>query len=179
MLYGKKLGLIMPYEQTNIDRELLLNFFLTFSRFEYALKASNYFIRPHATTNNTLRPPDAKPDWVRFAVSLRDTFQKNKNDQLLEACEYIIESPPWKQVIVNNGVAWESPIRPERETDIEFILRMIRCIRNNLFHGGKFNNEAFEQEGRTKKLLECSLIILAEYLSLASDVKAAYDEATI
>lgn len=171
----------MPSEQTNIDRELLLNFFLTFSRFEYALKASNYFIRPNATTNNALRHSDAKPDWDRFSVSLRDTFQKEKNQQLLEACEYIIESPPRKQVIVNNGVAWESPIRPEYETDIEFILRMVRCIRNNLFHGGKFNpaNEAFEQKERTKKLLECSLIILGECLSLAADVKEAYDEATI
>lgn len=169
----------MPIEQTIIDRELLLNFFLTFSRFEYALKASNYFKRPNPSANNALRPPDAQPDWERFAVSLRQTFQKNKNDQLLEACEYIIESPPWKQVIINNGVAWESPIRPEHETDIEFILRMVRCIRNNLFHGGKCNNEAFEQKERTKKLLECSLIVLNECLSLSPSVKYAFDEAII
>ena len=33
---------MLPYE-TRVDRELLLNFFLTFARFEYALKASGLF----------------------------------------------------------------------------------------------------------------------------------------
>jgi len=169
----------MPNEQTKVDQELLLSFFLTFSRFEYALKASSYFIRPTATTNNALKPPDAKPDWDRFAISLRDIFKKDKNQTLLDACEYIIESPPWKQVIVNNAVAWESPIRPERESEIEFILRMVRCVRNNLFHGGKFNIEAFEQTQRTKKLLFCSLTILDECLVLSPRVKDAFDEAII
>ena len=169
----------MPIEQTIIDRELLLNFFLTFSRFEYALKASNFFKRPNTSSNNTLRPPDAQPDWDRFAVSLRDAFHKDKNNQLLEACKYIIESPPWKQVIINDRVDWESPIRPEHETDIEFILRMVRCIRNNLFHGGKCNNKAFEQKERNKKLLECSLIVLNECLALSPSVKDTFDEAII
>lgn len=95
----------MPIEQKHINRELLLNFFLTFSRFEYALKVSNFLKRPNPSVNNALRPPDAQPDWDRFAISLQSTFQKDKNDQLLEASEYIIESPPWKQVIVNDGVA--------------------------------------------------------------------------
>jgi len=158
---------------------LIENFFLTFSRFEYALKASNFFKQPNPSVTNALRPRDAQPDWDSFAVSLRQTFQNDKNDRLLEACEYIIESPPWKQVIINDALAWESPIRPEHETDIEFILRMVRCIRNNLFHGAKFNNEDFEQKERTKKLLDCSLIILQECLSLSARVKDAYDEATI
>jgi hypothetical protein len=166
-------------EQTRVDRELLLNFFLTFSRFEYALKTNNYFKRPNTTTNNALKPPDAKPDWERFAVSLRDVFKKDKNAELHEACQYIIEAPPWKQVIVNNAVAWESPIRPESESEIEFILRMVRSVRNNLFHGGKFNMEAFEQTERTMKLLSCSIIILNECLTLSPSVKLAFDEAII
>ena len=169
----------MPIEQEHINRELLLNFFLTFSRFEYALKASNFFKRPNPLANNALKQHGAQPEWDRFAVSLRQTFQNDKNYQLREACEYIIESPPWKQIIINDAVAWESPIRPEHETDIEFILRMVRSIRNNLFHGAKFNNEDFEQKERTKKLLDCSLIILQECLSLSARVKETYDEATI
>ncbi len=169
----------MPNEQTKVDKELLLSFFLTFSRFEYALKASSYFLRPNATTNNTPRTPDAKPDWIRFAVSLREVFKKDKNAELNEACQYIIESPPWKQVIVNNAIAWESPIRPDSVSEIEFILRMVRTVRNNLFHGGKFNIEAFEQTERTMKLLSCSIIILNECLILSSSVKEAFDEAII
>ena len=169
----------MPNEQGQVDRELLLNFFLTFAQFEYALKASGFFKHPSTSTNNTLRPPDAQPDWDRFAVSLRDSFQIDRSDELLYACQYIMESPPWKQVIINDAVAWDSPIRPEHEQDIDFIMRMIRCIRNNLFHGGKFNNEWFEQAERTERLLECSLVILSECLSLAQDVKDAFDEATI
>jgi hypothetical protein len=60
---------MLPYE-TRVDRELLLNFFLTFSRFEYALKAKDLFKRTNPQGNDPSRPPEAQPDWDTFAVSL-------------------------------------------------------------------------------------------------------------
>ncbi len=166
----------MPVE-TRVDRSLLLEFFLTFSRFEYALKASGLFVR-HPQTDPS-RPAAAEPDWDSFAASLRDVFKLDRTDSLRRACEYILESPPWKQVIIDGAVAWETPVRPANESEVEFLLRMVRCVRNNLVHGGKHNIEVHEDTERTESLLRSSLAILRECLALAPRVKQAFDEAAI
>ena len=171
--------------ETRVDRELLFEFYLTFSRFEYALKASGLFKRPNSKSIKKFKEkgvlPEAQPDLDRFAVSLRDrdAFHANRTQALKQACEYILNSPPMKQVIINDGVAWETTVRPTSETEVEFLLRMVRCIRNNLFHGGKYNIEVHEDTGRTEMLLRSSLVILEECLALATHVKQAFDDAVI
>ena len=165
--------------ETRADRELLLTFFLTFARFEYALKASGLFKRPNRHRNDVSRPPEAQPDWDTFAVSLRGVFRTDKTESLKSACEYIFDCPPWKQVIINDGIAWETPVRPQQEWDIKFILRMVRCVRNNLFHGGKYNFDVHEDTARTERLLSSSLTVLKECLDLAPAVKREFDDATI
>lgn len=169
----------MPVPQTRVNRELLLDFFLTFSRFEYALKASDFFKRPDPARHDPSRPPEAKPDWDRFAVSLRGKFRIDRNAELQGACEYILASPPWKQVIINDSVTWETPVQPQHESHIEFLLRMVRCIRNNLFHGGKHNIGVHEDTERTELLLKSSLAILNECLALAPRVKQAFEQTAI
>jgi len=169
----------VPTTPTRVNRELLLDFFLTFSRFEYALKAAGFFRRSRRGRYDSRRTPDAEPDWNSFAVSLQPRFQTNANQRLRIACEYLLDSPPWKQVIVNGTVAWEPPGRPRGESNIEFLLRMVRCVRNNLFHGGKHNIAVHETRERTERLLDGSLIILKECLSLAPRVKSKFDQAII
>lgn len=169
----------MPIRPTRVNQKLLFDFFLTFSRFEYALKASDFFQQLNTKSNKCYRPSDAKPDSDRFASSLREAFRANKNDELQQACEYILDSPPWRQVIINDAVAWETPIRPKHESDIEFLLRMVRCVRNNLFHGGKYNLEVHEDTERTEQLLRSALIILKECLALAPRVNRAFHQAAI
>lgn len=170
----------IPIQQTCVEKDLLFEFFLTFSQFEYALKESDFFQRLNTESTNNFKPPSAQPDWDRFAVSLRDSFSSDKTEELSEACEYIELSPPFRQVIINNDIFWETPIRPEEEKQIEFLLRMIRCIRNNLFHGGEYNNLGIQEATeRIERLLKSSLIILKECLALSSIVRNAFDEAII
>ena len=169
---------MLPYE-TRVDRELLLNFFLTFSRFEYALKASGLFKRTNPQRDDPSRPWEAQPDWDTFAVSLRCEFQLDRTETLKRACEYILDSPPLKQVITDDLPSWETPVRPSHESDVEFLLRMVRCVRNNLFHGGKHSNEIHEDIERTEMLLKSSLTILDEGLALSPKVKSLFDEAAI
>ena len=147
---------------------------LVFSRFEYALKASGYFKR-HQPVPPTW--PKAEPDWDRFAVSLRASFNANATDDIRRACEYLFDSPPNQQIILNDAVAWGTPVRPNDETDIEFLLRMVRCVRNNLFHGGKHNIGVHEDVQRTERLLRSSLTILAACLDLAPAQNTAYRDA--
>ena len=162
--------------ETIVDKALLLEFFIVFSRFEYALKASGLFKR-HPP--DPPRWPKAEPDWDSFAVALRDTFNPNGTDELREACRYLQESPPNQQVIIDDVVAWETPVRPDEETNIQFLLRMIRCVRNNLFHGGKYNVEMHEEKHRTEMLLRSSLVILDACLNVSPTQLAAYREARL
>jgi hypothetical protein len=162
--------------QTAVDRDLLLEFFLVFSRFEYALKATGFF-KHHPPAPP--RFPKAEPNWNSFAVSLRQTFDSGASPELQAACEYLLDSPPNQQIIVDDTVTWETPVRPANETDVEFILRMVRSVRNNLFHGGKYNIEVHEDIERTEHLLRCSLTILSSCLNLSPAQNQAYMEARL
>lgn len=165
----------MQLLETKVNRELLLEFFLSFGRFEYALKATGYFVR---RPENQERLPAAEPDWDRFAVSLRDKFDASRTEELARACRCLSESPPNRQVIVNDAPAWETPARGT-QSEIEFVLRMVRTVRNNLFHGGKYNIELHESTERTELLLQSSLAVLNECLTLAPVQEAAYLEAAL
>jgi hypothetical protein len=70
-------------------------------------------------------------------------------------------------------------VRPPQESDVEFLLRMVRCVRNNLFHGGKHTNEVHEDTEGTEMLLKSSIAILEECLALSPNVKQAFDGAAI
>jgi hypothetical protein len=159
-----------------VDKDLLLNFFLTFSAFEYALKSSGLFKRHKIVPPKF---PNAEPDWDSFAVSLRGSFDSESSNQLREACEYLVDSPPNHQVLTSIGIAWETPVCSCYETKIEFLLRMVRCVRNNLFHGGKFNANLHEDVERTRLLLRHSIAILMACLELAPDVNAVYQDAIL
>ena len=68
---------------------------------------------------------------------------------------------------------------PQNEMDIEFILKMVRNVRNNLFHGGKYSTEAHEDTERTERLLRSSITILGECLELSPQVCEYFNDATI
>jgi hypothetical protein len=57
------------------------------------------------------------------------------------------------------------------DSEINKLNLSIRDIRNNLFHGGKFNGNYQEDVSRNYILLKNSIIILDEWLSLNETVK--------
>ena len=157
-------------EYTQIDASLLLDFFLVFSRAEYALKNSGFLKGDERRVD---------PDWDKFAASLKNSFRKDKSKELQIATEYILDNPPMKQVLRQNTLMWEANIPNGTLTDIEILLCLVRRIRNNLFHGGKHNAESFEDAERSTQLLQSSLVVIRECVLLAPEVKIHYDAAII
>lgn len=160
-----------------VNRDLLLRFFVTFARFEFALKNTRFF-RPRGMAPGQL--PDAHPDWDAFASSIRSVFQSVEDERLGEACDYLVKlSPPAREVIVRNKVMWDTTPPAEDLPEIHRVLISVRRVRNNLFHGGKFANVKAEDAGRNTNLLEHSLVVLEQCLRLSDEVRSVYNDATL
>lgn len=142
---------------------LATELFRTFARFEYALKAAGF----HQGEG------EAKPDWRKFALSIEPQFQNPTTGELRAAIEYLLDKPPKKQVIRNNMLEWSTAF-PSTDSQADLILLYVRRVRNNLFHGGKFNGHWFAPE-RSEALLRYSLVILKNCLDASPQVATAYN----
>lgn len=171
-------AIVMNTDNLRINRALLLEFFLMFSRFEFALKNSG-FVQSRRSRGRNETAPAAEPNWEGFADSIRNQFTRVHTTNLDQACEYILLNPPMRQVVINGVVAWNSAGPNPSLSETERLLVLVRRIRNNLFHGAKFSNEAFEDTNRQERLLKGSLLILKECLRVSSRVKNIFDSATI
>ena len=140
--------------------QLAVKLFRKFARIEYALKATG-FHRGEGI---------AKPNWDKFASSVSGVLE---NDPAIAAAiEYMSKRPPKKQVIRNQLLEWENPTPNTNKT--QEVIKCVQRVRNNLFHGGKFNNHWFAPE-RSEKLLSHSLSILEACLRASPDLKKAFD----
>jgi len=141
------------------DRELVSSFFGEFAAAEFQLKALGYIKRGSE---------DAQADWETFATSVRRSFKKSENDpEFVTAWSALTEHPPRKQVIKDGALAWKETLRAKGQSDEDWALLLVRRVRNNLFHGGKFllaDDQGYE---RDRSLVRASSRIL----------RAALDEA--
>ena len=146
---------------------LACEFFRTFARFEYALKATGFYRHDRNY---------AEPDWTRFAESapVRGVLDDPVDAGLTEAIVYILNQPPGKQVIENGGLAW-SDRPPDAASQSGRVLGLVCRVRNNLFHGGKGNQHWIDPE-RTEQLLRHSLTVLHGWLDASEDVAGAYHD---
>jgi len=140
--------------------KLALDFFKLFARYEFALKDMGYV---YAGRNN-----EANTDWDRFANDIGRLLFDEKDERVCTSLDYMLTNPPMKQVVVNGLVQWEEVKPCERNSQILF--SYIRRVRNNLFHGAKFNGTWFDPE-RSSKLLSCSHILLEHCISLSEEIR--------
>jgi len=96
-----------------------IEFFVAFSRCEYALERGGF-----------ARGSDAKADWDALARQLGPAFF----DSVKPKIPTIIADPPKQQVLENGTLGWQSRASPENTSEL---LLAVRRLRNNLFHGGK------------------------------------------
>lgn len=155
---------------TGDDSELVLQFFVYFSRFEYALKRARY-VRGDRYNN-------AWPDWDRFASEHGDVLLEDTTDrEFMEARAFLLREPPRRQIVRCGGLQWRENAQRPGESDAIYLLRLVRDVRNNLFHGGKYPNEEVSgRRLRNSALLQACLTILETCLSLDADVKHFFEE---
>ena len=160
--------------ELGIDPGLVLAFFLSFSRFEYALKRSPAYVKrgKHGA---------ASADWTAFANAHSAAFDPQASPRLREAFEYLDRHPPGIQVATPAGaLSWRAPNR-NGQSDLAWAIRHVQAARNNLFHGGKFPRPVgpVEDSARNTVLLTHCLTILRSALELDPNVKMLFEESFV
>jgi hypothetical protein len=149
-----------------IDRELVANFFMIFSRAEYALKRAGLFL-PEKRGGVDIQ-------WDQFASSIAHSLSGIKDTRLTRAIDYLTQHPPRKQFVNAAGqLDWKERKRGN-QSDAEFLIRSITTVRNNLFHGGK--EVTWTMAERDHDLIENSLIVLAYCVNQNHGVWRAFAE---
>lgn len=144
-------------------KEIAFDFFYWFSRFEFALKESKFLKRDGLGDN-------AEPGWEKFIEQHKRAFQHtDESKKLLEL------NPKRQKVGENLDLEWKNVGLDDCGSDLCKVVRLLKTIRNNLFHGGKHRAEGWDDPERTKELLEVAKTILDQLAELAS-VEADYTQ---
>lgn len=102
-----------------------ISFFVYFSRFEFALKGTEYL---SAGKKNS-----AKPSRERFA---NDLGQSSLDEVRASGTAVgLLVRPPKKQLVTSGRLGWQDG---RAITDVKRLLEVVRLVRNNPFHSGKF-----------------------------------------
>ena len=153
---------------TGTDDGVLLKFFVNFSRFEYALKRAGF------VTSGEYH--SAKANWRGFAEKVSVGLGDVTEEEFKNAKSYLIKHPPRRQVFRDHSIRWEANGRWNKESEGQYLLRLVRDVRNNLFHGGKYDNESVDDQSlRNSELLSASLTILDWCLKLEDRVKFYFE----
>jgi hypothetical protein len=148
----------MPAELDTIAFRL----FKLFAQYEYALKVMGFV---KATKTGA-----AEPDWDRFAKEVGRDLLNMDEPSIVKAREYLLSEPPKRQVFSNGKVIWADV--DNKDKSVNALFGHIRRVRNNLYHGGKFNHQWFAPE-RSLPLMKATIILL----SILREKNASLDEA--
>ncbi|MBC7909124.1 MAG: hypothetical protein H7Y30_01405 [Pyrinomonadaceae bacterium] len=147
-------------EQLGKSAGEVFDFFICFSKFECALKQAGYW----KWERNML-----SPNWDAFVVDIAPEFDKQDDRQrgelLNTAIEFFQNDPPRKQILNEDD---QIDFKGDGyDAGLKGLIHAIKCVRNNLFHGGKYPYRRHLREpARDDHLLNHSLVILQECLNL-------------
>jgi len=134
---------------------LAFEFFFWFSRFEFALKENGY-LQSH--TPGTA----AKPGWDSF-------IDKWKGKYVLSTeANNLLASPPEKQIVgQGSSLTWKPVELADCKSDLASVVRLVKTIRNNLFHGGKHGGAGWDDPARTQDLLNSGCAVLNHFADMS------------
>ena len=153
-----------------MDTEVL-EFFKTFSRFEFTLKVSGYLRQ--GNNNN------ASPDWDKFVKNNKERYRPCEGTKL--AVKALLSAPPNKQKVTEdtNGAldtVWEPMHFDKNVPDLKKLTDIILCIRNSLFHGGKYGHKSWDDKERTSMLLSNAVTVIRDWLNLEQQLSAHFND---
>jgi len=151
------------------NHELVIRFFISFSRLEYALKSDSRYLKKGLYDR-------AEVDWPRFTEDKFRDFDPSTDITLKEAVDFLLRTPP-RQQIKNSGGNLDWRERDyEEESDLGNIVEAVKQVRNNLFHGGKCGWRDSNDSARNGDLLRHSLRVLEYIVTLDDSIRRIFWE---
>ena len=151
----------VPANVLTMPRNEVAEFFITFARFEFALKASGF------GENGRW---GAEANWNRFADRIESCFNASTTEELRTAVEYLMTKPPKRQHYAHKALGWRSRTPFPDSSCMRKLLFHVRGVRNNLFHGAKFLERESDDPCRDAQLVSAASVVLAECLRIAPEV---------
>ena len=139
---------------------LALDFFFSFSRFEFALKENRYL-------EDEREGRQAKPGWSKFERKFEGNYV------LSDAGIRLIELSPQRQIVgAQCALKFVSESFDDNTSDLSKVTKLLKNVRNNLFHGGKHKPVGWDDPARISQLLAVGVELLDELAKL--DFEADY-----
>lgn len=155
------------FRHLHMPPSLACQFLAIFSRMEYALKSTQYAIGNDSKID---------PWWDRFANDIDAKFLGISTTEVIEARDYLLDHPPRKQTFKNEQITFVDQIINTSQTKTQQLLLMVRTIRNNLFHGGKYSPKGEHEAGRDCLLVQHSLTVLLACSRLDPTVQDSFEK---
>ncbi|MGN2613013.1 hypothetical protein ACTFQ6_14720 [Aliivibrio fischeri] len=132
--------------------QLALKFFKLYAQYEFFLKENGYFV---------VHGSKILVDWDKFVNEQIGADFLNEMGDASPSADFILEFPPKKQIVnEHNQVVWGDV--PNNERNVQILFGHISRIRNNLFHGAKFNGTWFSPE-RNFLLISNAIVVLESF----------------
>ncbi|ELW2863453.1 hypothetical protein [Klebsiella quasipneumoniae] len=133
--------------------ELAFEFFYWFSRFEFCLKENKFLESENEGSK-------AKPGWDKFVNKFSPQYTQSNN-----AKRFVSLKPLQQKVGKNSSVVWDD-INLANDNELQQVVRTLKTIRNNLFHGGKHSVKGWDDINRTEELLVMGVQVMKEIVQM-------------
>ena len=155
------------YDHLRLPAGMAAEFIGVFMRAEYALKCARFCKEQGGA---------ASADWDDFAEHISAKFDDLSDARFRESVAYLIACPPRKQTLTDGHLSWKNAPPPIDKPASFQALLMVRRVRNNLFHGGKFGEyrDDFYGPNRDEKLVDAANTVLVNSIALDELVARMY-----
>ena len=134
-------------------RELCMEFFFMFSRFEYALKENGF--------HKKSKYKNAEPNWKQFLKKYRSIYAPS------DEARNLMNNPPERHIVRDGSCQWEKISLTNFSSDLDKVVFILKTIRNNLFHGGKNSHSDWDNPARNTFLIKNAISVLGNLASLS------------
>jgi hypothetical protein len=154
---------------TDEDRERLFRFLVLFARWECALKRRQ-FVKKGGYGQ-------AEADWSKFAATVTGSLAAVNAPAFTFARTYLLNNPPKQQCFENDQIRWrDNPRREDEGEDARYLFRVIRDVRNNLFHGGKYQDGLVKDPARDDQLVDSATAVLEATINVDAGIRQVFEE---
>jgi hypothetical protein len=151
------------------DEGLVFDFFWAFTTIECGMKHAGL----HTTRGNS---NVIEADWDGFTTELVD-YATERSQTFILAARNLQRFRIQRLELIGNIPTWR-PVERGRMGEVEFTLYLLRLVRNNLFHGGKYEFGApAEQVERDTNIIRAALSVLDQCFEHHPRVKVAVERA--